>query len=406
MLAVARRPVRADPARGAARAAARRCPTASRRWSSLPTCARSPLANRSADDLVCFAGAGAYDHYVPSRRLGPGQPLRVLHLLHALPAGAVPGSPADAVRVPVDDLRAHGAGGLERLPLRRRNRPRRGGAHVPCARTQPRRSSPAASTRGASTPCARTAAERGYEPEVSTPAGHGGTRRRSAQDVAAVVVQHPERLGRPGAGVAGCSARPRMPAGARLIQVFDPPSLGVLAPPGDLGADIAVAEGQSLGNHLSFGGPYLGLIAARHERRPPHAGADRGRDARRRGSDRLRADAAGARAAHPPREGDLEHLHEPDAHGDRRARVYLAWLGPDGLAELGEQCAAKTAYASERLCALAGVEPALPDAPFFKEFALRLPRPATERPRAAGRPRVPRRGARSARIGPDGSSWP
>ena len=51
--------------------------------------------------------------------------------------------------------------------------------------------------------------------------------------------------------------------GARAIQVFDPLSLGVLAPPGELGADIAVAEGQALGNHLNYGGPYLGLIAAR-----------------------------------------------------------------------------------------------------------------------------------------------
>jgi glycine dehydrogenase subunit 1 len=57
------------------------------------------------------------------------------------------------------------------------------------------------------------------------------------------------------------------------------------------------------------------------------------------------------------------------------ATVYLAWLGPEGLAELGRQCRSKAAYAAERLTEIPGVE-LLHDAPFFKEFALRLPRPA------------------------------
>ena len=52
-------------------------------------------------------------------------------------------------------------------------------------------------------------------------------------------------------------------AGAKAIQIFDPLSLGVLASPGELGADIAVGEGQVLGNHLNYGGPYLGIIAGR-----------------------------------------------------------------------------------------------------------------------------------------------
>jgi glycine dehydrogenase subunit 1 len=60
------------------------------------------------------------------------------------------------------------------------------------------------------------------------------------------------------------------------------------------------------------------------------------------------------------------------------ATVYLGWLGPDGLAELGRQCAAKAAYAAGRLVEVPGVELLHPDAPFFKEFALRLPAPAVE----------------------------
>jgi glycine dehydrogenase subunit 1 len=56
--------------------------------------------------------------------------------------------------------------------------------------------------------------------------------------------------------------------------------------------------------------------------------------------------------------------------------VYLAWLGPAGLEELGRQCASKAAYAAERLTAIDGVELLHPGAPFFKEFAVRLPHPA------------------------------
>src|SRR5262249_16736687 len=80
-------------------------------------------------------------------------------------------------------------------------------------------------------------------------------------DVAAVVVQYPNYfaiLGR--AREVFDAARA---GGARAVEVFDPLSLGVLQPPGELGADIAIAEGQVLGNHLSYGGPYLGVIAAR-----------------------------------------------------------------------------------------------------------------------------------------------
>src|SRR5204863_3142432 len=101
----------------------------------------------------------------------------------------------------------------------------------------------------------------GYEPEVwAAPEGRGGAP-EIGEDVAAVVVQHPNFYGvlEPARDLFAAAQE----AGARSIQVFDPLSLGVLAPPGELGADIAVAEGQSLGNHLNYGGPYLGVIAAR-----------------------------------------------------------------------------------------------------------------------------------------------
>ena len=58
------------------------------------------------------------------------------------------------------------------------------------------------------------------------------------------------------------------------------------------------------------------------------------------------------------------------------AAIYLTWLGPEGLVEVGRQCVSKAAYAAEAIAALPGVSPAFPDEPCFKEFAVRLPRPA------------------------------
>ena len=80
------------PPDGPARPAASTCPTACREMElRRATCARWPRANRSADDLVCFAGGGAYDHYVPARGVGARRAQRVLDLVHALPARAVTG---------------------------------------------------------------------------------------------------------------------------------------------------------------------------------------------------------------------------------------------------------------------------------------------------------------------------
>ncbi len=122
---------------------------------------------------------------------------------------------------------------------------------------------------------------------------------------------------------------------------------GVLRPPGDFGADVAVGEGQPLGNRLDFGGPSFGFFAAREEyiRRMP--GRIAGRDDRRRRAARLRAHAPDARAAHPPREGDLQHLHEPGAERARGRDL------PELARPAGDRRARRADGAAHRLCARA-----------------------------------------------------
>ena len=159
--------------------------------------------------------------------------------------------------------------------------------------------------------------------------------------------------------------------------MFDPLSLGVLAPPGELGADIAVAEGQPLGNHLNYGGPYLGVIAARMQdvRRMPGRIVGETLDVDGRVGYVLTLQA---REQHIRREKATSNICTNQTLMAVAASVYLAWLGPGGLEELGRQCAANAHVLAELLTAIDGVELLFPEAPFFKEFALRLPRPAME----------------------------
>jgi glycine dehydrogenase subunit 1 len=193
--------------------------------------------------------------------------------------------------------------------------------------------------------------------------------------VACLIVQHPNAYGvlEPARELFARAHE----GGARAIQVFDPVSLGVLAPPGELGADIAVAEGQSLGNHLSFGGPYLGVIASRLEdvRRLPGRIVGETADVDGRTGYVLTLQA---REQHIRREKATSNICTNQTLMAIAATIYLAWLGPDGLEELGRRCAAKAAYAAERLTEVPGVELLFPRAPFFKEFPLLVPRPAAE----------------------------
>jgi len=336
---------------------------------------RLSALDRSADDLVCFAGAGAYDHYVPSvvwalagrsefyTSYTPYQPELSQGVLQALfeyqsmiceltglevsNASLYDGATAlgEAVNL------ARSAPGRDRVLVSSAVDPR----YVDTLRTY---------GRGA-----------GYEPEVFAAEDGRGGRPEVGPDVAAVVVQHPNRFGilEPARELFGAAHA----GGARAIQVFDPLSLGILAPPGELRADIAVAEGQVLGNHLSFGGPYLGIIATRLDdvRRLPGRIVGETVDVDGKVGFVLTLQA---REQHIRRERATSNICTNQTLMAIAATVYLSWLGPQGLAELGRQCAAKASYAAGRLTEILGVDLLFPGAPFFKEFALRLPGPAEE----------------------------
>ncbi|MBS0208613.1 MAG: aminomethyl-transferring glycine dehydrogenase subunit GcvPA [Planctomycetes bacterium] len=158
-------------------------------------------------------------------------------------------------------------------------------------------------------------------------------------------------------------------AGAVFAVAVDPLSLGVLNRPGSYGADIVVAEGQSLGNPLAFGGPYLGIIACREDfvRRLP--GRIAGQTVDRLGR-RCWVLTLQTREQHIRREKATSNICTNQGLFALRATIYLSLMGPQGLRELGELCLQKAAYAKQTLTAGRRLQPAF-DAPVFKEFVLR-----------------------------------
>jgi glycine dehydrogenase subunit 1 len=184
---------------------------------------------------------------------------------------------------------------------------------------------------------------------------------------ACALVQHPNFF--------GCLeevetlARITHDAGAMFAVSFDPLSLGLLKRPGDYGADIAVAEGQSLGSPMAYGGPYLGIMACREEfvRRMP--GRITGQTVDRRGK-RCWVLTLQTREQHIRREKATSNICTNQGLFALRATIYLAEMGPQGLRELGELCLRKSRYARDQLTAKGRLKPAF-DRPTFKEFVLR-----------------------------------
>ena len=184
---------------------------------------------------------------------------------------------------------------------------------------------------------------------------------------ACVVVQQPNFFGV--IEDADAVAKIAHDSGALVVGVFDPISLGLLKRPGDWGADIAVAEGHTLGTPMSYGGPYLGIIACREQlvRRLP--GRIAGETVDRRGK-RCFVLTLQTREQHIRREKATSNVCTNQGLFALRATVYLSLLGPEGLRETANLCLQKSRYAAERLSEHERFELAF-EQPTFKEFVVR-----------------------------------
>ncbi len=353
------------------------------------------LAERNADceSQVCFIGAGMYDHYVPalvdaitsrSEFLTPYTPyqpeisqggLQVMFEFQTAISEltALPVSNAGLYEGPSS---VASAGYLAMAATGRRGFVISRGVH-PHSRE---------ALRTYSEGFGAEVLEVGLEDGRTDPDELSGA---VGEETAAVILQNPNFLGSVEEVEAlGAIAREQ---GALLVVAVDPMTLGVLRPPGECGADIALGEGQPLGNRLDFGGPSFGFFCAteEHLRRMPGriAGETEDLDGRRGFVLALQT-----REQHIRREKATHNICTSQALNALGAIVHLAWLGREGFRELGELLVQRTAYARERLAAIDGVEPAH-TAPVVREFALTLDAPVepvlercAERGIAAGYP--------------------
>src|SRR3712207_3143400 len=190
-------------------------------------------------------------------------------------------------------------------------------------------------------------------------------------DTSAVFFQQPNFLGAVEDAAALSGAAKDSPA--VVVASVDALTLGVLAPPGEVGVDVAVGEGQQLGNRLDFGGPSFGFFAATEAylRRMPGRIAGETTDADGKRGFVLTLQT---REQHIRREKATSNICTSQALNALAGVVYLCWLGRQGIVEIGDLLLQRTAYARDTLTALDGVE-ALHEQPVVREFAVKLDAP-------------------------------
>src|SRR5688572_9869776 len=330
--------------------------------------------NADAESFSCFQGAGSYDHYVPSpinhlvlrgeffTAYTPYQPeasqgtLRTIYEYQTMIAEL---TGMDVANASIYD----GASSLAEAALM---------AHSVTSRNE-------VVLAGGVNPLYRQVVETDVDGpglrlrEGPSPEGAldlDAVRRVVGGKTAALVVQSPNFLGC--LEDVAAAAEIAHAAGALLVVVSDPANLGVLEAPGRQGADIVVGEGQGLGVPLGFGGPYLGVFAAKQDfvRRMPGrlVGATVDLDGQRGFALTLQT-----REQHIRRAKATSNICTNVALCALMATIYLSTVGKQGLVRVGELSTAKAHYAAERLTAVPGVSLRFAQ-PFFKEFTLKLPK--------------------------------
>jgi glycine dehydrogenase subunit 1 len=328
-------------------------------------------ANVSTEDELSFLGAGMYDHYVPalvdsiierSEFLTPYTPYQPEISQGGLQAmfeyqtaiSELTGLPVSNASVYEGPSAVAAAGYVAKLHNGRRRFVVSRGVHPHSRETL------------------ETLAHGWGMEVVEAPVAGGVTGVPSlGEDVSAVIVQQPNFLG----AVEDLEAIARVAheSGALLICACDPLPLALLRSPGECGADLAVGEGQTLGNPLHFGGPSFGFFAATEElmRRVPGriAGETRDLDGKRGFVLTLQT-----REQHIRRERATSNICTSQALNALAGVIYLSWLGRAGIVDLVELMLQRTAYARERLANVEGIT-LLHDRPVVREFAVALDAP-------------------------------
>jgi glycine dehydrogenase subunit 1 len=198
--------------------------------------------------------------------------------------------------------------------------------------------------------------------------------RSAAEGAACAIFQQPNFFGvlEPAPDLAAAAAD----AEALPVAHVDPISLGVLEAPGNYGCALAIGEGQSAGNHISYGGPHYGFLAARSEfiRRMPGRIVGETTDA---AGNRGYVLTLQTREQHIRREKATSNITTNQTLLALAGLVYLSWLGPQGLREVGETCMALAEHAKARLVDR-GLELPFANRTTFKEFAVRVGRNARD----------------------------
>ena len=338
-------------------------------------------ANETVRDLVCFLGAGAYNHYIPAAvdsilRRGefytaytPYQPeisqgtLRAIFdyqsLIAALTGMEVCNAShydgATSVAEAVSMANAHFRGKRNTVVLSPALHPQ----YRETVRTY---------NRGSDLNLV------GDGPDDDAKAGPDALLPYIDETTALVIVQYPDFFGR--IYDYSALAEATHAAGALLAVSANPLSLGLLVPPGDFGADIVTGEGQSLGIPLSFGGPYLGLFATRKEYVRRMAGRLVGETVDNRGQ-RAYVLTLTAREQHIRREKATSNICTNQGLIALAATVYMSLVGKHGLRQVAELCYQKAHYAADQIAALPGFQ-VWSETPFFHEFVVHCPKPVAE----------------------------